>query len=312
MPNTISPSGRVMIIGSGNVGTSIAYSLLNQEISKHVMIYDIAEEVAKAHVYDLQDAANFTRGVKVTFNKYSDLQDGDIVIITCGAAQKVGQSRLDLLQINAGIIRDVIKSIKESGKIVYIMMVTNPVDVLTQIAVKESGLPEGFVFGSGTYLDSGRLRSAIADQLGVNPLNIHAYILGEHGDSSFPVLSSANVGGIDLEQFEEINEAYYNKIADSVRQKAYEIIKGKKATYFGIGSAVSKLVKCIIRDENRIFALSVPLTGQYNISGISMGLPVKLSSKGFEFIGEIRLSEKEKEMMTKSAEVLKENLSSIL
>lgn len=308
----ISPSGRVLVVGSGNVGTSIAYSLLNQEISKHIMLYDIAEEVAKAHVYDLQDASNFTRGVKVSFNSYSDLKDGDLVVITCGTAQKEGQSRLDLLQINAGIIRNVIKSIKETGKIVYIMMVTNPVDVLTQIAVNESGLPQGMVFGSGTYLDSGRLRSAIADQVGVNPLNIHAYILGEHGDSSFPVLSSANVGGIDLEQFEEINESYYNKIADTVRQKAYEIIKGKKATYFGIGSAVAKLVKCIIRDENRIFALSVPLTGQYNISGISMGLPVKLSSKGFEFIGEIRLNEKEKEMMIKSAEILKENLASVL
>lgn len=309
---SISPSGRVFIIGAGNVGTSIAYSLLNQEISKHIILCDIAADLAQAHVYDLQDAANFTQGVKVTAGNYEDLEDGDIIVITCGAAQKEGQTRLDLLKINANIIRNVIKNIKETKKLVYIMMVTNPVDVLTQIAVSESGLPKGMVFGSGTYLDTGRLRSAIANQVGINPVNVHAYILGEHGDSSFPVLSSAYIGGICLTQFCNVDEDYYASISSIVRQKAYEIIKGKKATYFGIGSAVSKLTKSILRDENRLYTLSVPVNGEYGLSGISIGLPVKLSAKGFEFIGEVTLNDKERAMLAQSAEILRKNLEEVI
>jgi L-lactate dehydrogenase len=309
--STTSPSGRLFIIGAGNVGTSIAYSVLSQEICKHIILCDIAIDLAQAHVYDLQDASNFTQGIKVSTGNYEDLIDGDIVIITCGAAQKDGQTRMDLLQINAKIIKDVIKNIKETKKQVYILMVTNPVDVLTQIAVNESGLPKGMVFGSGTYLDTGRLRSAIADQVGINPVNVHAYILGEHGDSSFPVLSSAYIGGICLTQFCNVDEDYYASISSIVRQKAYEIIKGKKATYYGIGSAVAKLVKSIIRDENRLFTLSIPVSGEYGISGISIGLPVKLSAKGFEFIGEVKLNEKERTMLEKSAGVLRESLEEV-
>ncbi|RMD77209.1 L-lactate dehydrogenase [Candidatus Dojkabacteria bacterium] len=309
--NIVLPTGRVLIIGSGNVGTSIAYSLLNQEVVKHIMLYDIVEEVAKANAYDLQDASNFTEGVKVSFGNYSELNDGDVVIITCGLAQKKGQSRLDLLKQNASIIKEVVNNIKKTGKKVFVIMVTNPVDVLTQIAVDELNLTDGMVFGSGTYLDSGRLRFIISEKLNVNPINVHAYVLGEHGDSSFPVLSSANIGGICLKNLIQVTDEYYDELTKLVREKAYKIIQGKKATCFGIGEAIAKIVKCILRDEERIFPLSVPLRGEYGINGISMSIPVKLSTKGFERIGEISLDHKELELMKRSADILRKNLTSV-
>jgi L-lactate dehydrogenase len=306
------PSGRVVIVGAGNVGSSIAYSILNQEIAKSILIIDIAEDLAKAQVLDLQDAAKFTHGVNVKYASYSDLEDGDIVVITCGAAQKEGQTRLDLLQINAKIIRSVISEIKNSGKDVYICMVTNPVDVLTFIAKKESGLEESQVFGSGTYLDSARLRVAIAKELNVNPTNVHANILGEHGDSSFPVLSSANIASIPLGELVTLNDEYYNTLAKKVRDTAYEIIKGKNATYYGIGSGVAKIVKAIMRDEDLILPLSVEPKGQYGLKDLAIGLPVRLGAEGYRFIGEVSLSDKEKEMLNASANVLKENIKNVL
>lgn len=303
----VQSTGRVVVIGAGMVGSSIAYSILNQQIARELVIVDIAEELAKAHVLDMQDASQFTAGTRVKYGTYADLEDGDIVVITCGAAQKEGQTRQDLLKINANIIRSVIKSIKETGKKVFIVMVTNPVDIMTYIAVKESGLPEHMVFGSGTYLDTGRLRMAIAEKLGVNHNNIHAYILGEHGDTSFPLLSNANVSGMDLAGLMDVDDSLYAELMDKVRAKAYEIIQGKKATYFGIGNAVSVIVRAIIRDEHRVMPLSVMLEGQYNQKDICIGLPAKVSGKGYEIIGEVKFNDKEKELFGKSVDYLREH-----
>lgn len=304
----MNPSGRVAVIGAGNVGSSIAYSILNQEIAHEILIIDIAEDMARAQVLDMQDASNFTHGVSVKYSNYDELDDGDIVVITCGVAQKEGQTRTELLAINAKIIRDVISKIKETKKNVYICMVSNPVDVLAYIAVNESGLPKSQVFGSGTILDTSRLRGAISRAANLNSNNVHAYIMGEHGDSSFPVLSSGNIANIPLEKFVPLNEAYYDEISSKVRNSAYEIIKGKKATYYGIGNAVAAICKTIIRNENKIYPLSVMLEGEYGYNDVSIGVPVMLNSQGYKIVGEVPLNKLEKEMFDKSVEVIKQNI----
>ncbi len=306
MTDNILPSHRVVIIGAGNVGSSIAYSILNQEITKEIIIIDIAEEMAKAQVLDMQDSSNFTNGTKVTFGDYNKLEDGDVVVITCGVAQKEGQTRLELLTINAKIIRDVVGKIKKSGKTVFIIMVTNPVDILTYIAATESGMPEGMVFGSGTYLDTARLRNSLSKKLDLNGSNIHTYIIGEHGDTSLPVISSGSIGGMPLTSFVEVNQAYYSQIAQEVRDIAYEIIKGKGSTYYGIGSAIAKIVKTIVRNEKKILPLSVMLRGEYGYSDVCIGVPAKLSSKGAEIIGELVLNDYETKLFKNSVETLKE------
>lgn len=307
----VSPSGRVVVVGTGMVGSSAAYAMVLQEVAKEVLLIDIAEDLAKANVLDMHDAANFTNGVEVKYATYSDLMDGDIIVVTAGAAQKDGQTRLDLLNINVKIIRDIVSKIKEVNKSVFILMVTNPVDVLTYIAATESGLPQGMVFGSGTFLDTARLRGLIHEDLNINPINVHAYILGEHGDSSFPALSSATIGGVLLSDIVNTDQTYRDDVAKRVREMAYKIIEGKKATYYGIGAAVSRICRAIIRDENRVMPLSVVLSGEYGLSGIAIGVPAKLGSNGVEVYKEVRLDDQEKALLRTSAEVVKNSISQV-
>ncbi len=307
----VSPSGRVVVVGTGMVGSSAAYAMVLQEVAKEVLLIDIAEGLAKANVLDMHDAANFTNGVEVKYATYSDLIDGDIIVVTAGAAQKDGQTRLDLLNINVKIIRDIVSKIKEVNKSVFILMVTNPVDVLTYIAATESGLPQGMVFGSGTFLDTARLRGLIHEDLNINPINVHAYILGEHGDSSFPALSSATIGGVPLSDIVNTDQTYRDDVAKRVREMAYKIIEGKKATYYGIGAAVSRICRAIIRDENRVMPLSVVLSGEYGLSSIAIGVPAKLGSNGVEIYKEVRLDEQEKALLQTSAEIVKNSINQV-
>lgn len=307
----VSPSGRVVVVGTGMVGSSAAYAMVLQEVAKEVLLIDIAEGLAKANVLDMHDAANFTNGVEVKYATYSDLMDGDIIVVTAGAAQKDGQTRLDLLNINVKIIRDIVSKIKEVNKSVFILMVTNPVDVLTYIAATESGLPQGMVFGSGTFLDTARLRGLIHEDLNINPINVHAYILGEHGDSSFPALSSATIGGVPLSDIVNTDQTYRDDVAKRVREMAYKIIEGKKATYYGIGAAVSRICRAIIRDENRVMPLSVVLSGEYGLSSIAIGVPAKLGSNGVEIYKEVRLDDQEKTLLRTSAEIVKNSISQV-
>lgn len=307
----VNPSGRVVVVGTGMVGASSAYAMVMQEIAKDILLIDIAEDLAKANVLDMHDAANFTNGVDVKYATYSDLIDGDIVVITAGAAQKEGQTRMDLLNINVKIIRDIVSKIKETNKSVFILMVTNPVDVLTYVAATESGLPEGMVFGSGTFLDTARLRGLLHEDLDINPINVHAYILGEHGDSSFPALSSANIGGVKLSELVTIDQKYRDDIANRVREAAYKIIEGKKATYYGIGAAVSRICRAIIRDERRIMPLSVVVNGKYGLNSVALGVPAIVGSMGVQVHSEVPLDEIESEMLKKSAEVIKESIAQV-
>ena len=309
--NKLNPSGRVVIVGAGMVGSTSAYALLLGEIASEIVLIDIAEDLATAHVLDLEDAATFSRGVDVKFGNYQDLVDGDIVVITAGAAQKPGETRTDLLQKNVGISRRIFADINDQNKQLYVVLVTNPVDILTFVAKQELNQLQNRVFGSGTTLDTARLRTAIANQIGVSARNVHAYVLGEHGDASFPVLSSANAGGIRIDSISDSDNLDKDRLSEMVRDKAYKIIEGKQATYFGIGTVVTKICAAIIKDENRIFTLSVKLDGQYNASGVCLGVPVQLNSDGYKFIGEIQLDEEERSDFDRAVQTVKDNIEQI-
>ncbi len=301
----IRPSNRVVVVGAGMVGSTAAYALLMEEVARHILLVDIAEDLAKAHVLDLQDAATFSRGIDVQFGSYEDLQDGDIVVITAGAAQKEGQTRMDLIGINKAIMSKIFGSINAQNKQLYVMMVTNPVDVLTYQAVKELDQPTNRIFGSGTTLDTARLRAGLAQVARMNPHNIHANILGEHGDTSFPAVSSATAGGIKLQDVPGISADALNNLKEMVRDRAYRIIEGKKSTYFGIGAAVANICKAIIRNENKFFTLSVLQQGYYGLSDVCLGIPVQVGEHGYNFVGEIHLSENELSQMHASGEAIK-------
>lgn len=305
----IKPSNRVAVVGAGMVGSTIAYSLLCQEIAEEILLIDINKPLLDAQVRDLQDAGNFTRrDVEVKPAEYSELQDGDIVVVTAGAAQKPGQTRTDLLEINVKITKSILDEIQKTGKTVYVMMVSNPVDVLTYIATKQLSLPKGYVFGSGTNLDTSRLKNAIKDKRATNSSELHTYIWGEHGDSSFPVLSNAKVAGEDLNKYLRVESFDNNQISEDVRQGAYKIIEGKGSTYFGIGSSVADICKCIIGDERRIIAVCSLLEGEYSQSEVVFSVPSIISAGGVEVIDGIELNENERELLEKSSDVIRNNI----
>ncbi len=301
-----------MIVGAGNVGISIAYSLVTHEIVNQVGIYDINTNLALGQVYDLQDASSFFSSTKVSFMDYKDLHDGDIVVIACGKAQNPSQTRIDLLNDNIKIAKSVFNQINQTNKNVYVIVVTNPVDIITYFACKELNLPEGKVFGSGTVLDSARLRYLISEQLNVNPIDVTAFVVGEHGDTSFPVLSNANIGGINIDNFININKEYYREVNEKVRNRAYEIISLKGYTQFGIGVAVSQMIRSIVRNENKIFTLSVPVKGQYNLNDLVISIPVQLNYQGFNYVKDLVFNEEESDMFYRSAIHIKESINSCM
>lgn len=307
------PSGKVVVIGAGNVGTSIAYALLNQSVTNRIQILDIAQDLESAQVLDLKHAASFTNFCSVSEGDYSKLEDGDIVVITAGAAQKDDQTRLDLLNINIKILQSILDEIKNTQKQVYVILVTNPVDVLTHFATQElDHLPKGLVFGSGTHLDSGRLRTVIGEEIGTNPRNVHSYILGEHGDSSFPFLSRSTVGGVLLNEVIELNHEKREELMQKVRQAAYEVIKGKGATYLGIGAAIADICRSILRGEGRIFPLSVELENYLGFTDVSISIPVRLDQDGYHIDREVRFDEPEMQLFSNSVNILKESISQIV
>lgn len=305
------PSGRVVIVGAGMVGSSAAYAIVNQNIAREVLLIDIAEELVASQVLDLEDASVFTYTTKVKVADYSDLVDGDIVVITSGSAQRDGMRRLDLLNINAAVIRSITENIRKTSKQVYILMVTNPVDILTYIVTKESGLPQNMIFGSGTYLDTARLQLILAKKLNVNPNNISAFVFGEHGDSSFPILGAAAISGVKLDRLLTLDDTLYEELATEVRQRAYEIIKGKKSTHFGIGAVVASMCRMIIRNENRIIPLTGLLEGHYGHTDVCCGVTAKLGAGGYEIYSEIPFNDKERELMDISVKILKDKYSEI-
>lgn len=296
-----------MIVGTGNVGSSIAYALLNQRTAvKEIILVDIDNEDAKGEVMDLSDALAVAPSyLKLKAGGYPDAGDADVCIITAGANQKPGETRTDLVKKNAKIIKEIVESVMNSGFNGIFLMVSNPVDTLSFLTYKYSGLPSEKVIGSGTVLDSARLRYDLAKKLDVHPKSVHAYQVGEHGDSEFTLWSLATIGGENIEKL--VSKADRTQIELDTRNRAYEIIRKKGATYYGIGACVTQIVNCILNDERRVLSVS----NYDDNNGIYDGFPAVVGRDGIVRRLELPLSEQEGIKLQRSANAIKATIKEV-
>ena len=300
-------NNKIMIVGTGNVGASIAFALVNQRTAvNEVILTDIIAKDAEGEAMDLRDALAVAPSyVKVSNGTYKDARDCDVVVITAGAAQKPGETRMELLKKNVNILKGMVEQIMDSGVDGIFLVVTNPMDVLTYYTMKFSGLPAERVIGSGTVLDSARLRSRIAGYLNINPKSVHAYQVGEHGDTELTAWSLADVGGQKVTEL--LSEDIRKGISEFVKNEAYEIIDKKGATYYGIATCVVQILNCILNDEMRVLAVS----SYDSFSGTSFGFPSVVGRAGVVRRLDIKLSEKEGIELQKSINTLKKAINSV-
>ena len=303
---------KVGIIGVGQVGASIAFALMEKGTFNEIVLIDNNKEKAIGEAMDLSHGILYAKSqANIVAGEYKDLKDAALIIITAGAAQKEGETRLDLVKKNTNIMRSIINELKAVNIEGILLIVANPVDILTHVAYKLSGLPKERVIGSGTVLDTARLKYTLSKHLEVDSRNIHAVMIGEHGDSELPVWSGANISGVPLNDFCELrghhdHDESMERIYKDVRNAAYEIIKRKGSTYYGIAMAVSKIAECIVNNEHSMLPISVELDGTYGLYDIALSIPTVVGSTGAELILELPLSEKEVSLLKKSAETLHE------
>ena len=309
---------KAAIVGVGGVGMGCAYSILNQGLLDEMVLIDVAGDKADGEARDLMDGVSYApENCKVYHGDYSDCKDAQMVIITAGINQKPGQSRLELVGTNAKIMRSIVKEVMASGFDGNLVIVSNPVDVLTYVAWEESGLPQNRVIGTGTSLDSTRLRMQLANKTGVDPHAISAYIVGEHGDSEQPLCSQASIGGKPLMDWIEdgdegvIKKEDLEEIRKTVRDAAYYIIDRKQITNWGIGLSTARVVRAILNDERAILPVSAYFNGEYGLNDIFTGIPTIVGENGVERIVEMHITDEEKAGLHKSASELKEVLDSV-
>ncbi|MDD6171564.1 MAG: L-lactate dehydrogenase [Ligilactobacillus ruminis] len=304
---------KVMLVGDGAVGSSYAYAMALQGIAEEFGIIDVVKERTEGDALDLLDATGYTYPKKIYSAEYSDCKDADLVVITAGAPQKPGETRLDLVNKNLRILSTIVKPVVESGFQGIFLVAANPVDILTYATWKFSGFPKERVLGSGTSLDTARLRVAMADLTGIkDPRSMHAYIMGEHGDSEFAAFSSASIGSLpflDWAKENDVSKETLDKIEDDVRNKAYEIINKKGATFYGVAAALARISKAILRDEDTVLPVSAYMDGQYGINDVYIGTPAVVCADGIKQVIEVPLNEEEQTKMTESAKTLKKVLN---
>lgn len=304
------------VIGCGNVGATTAYSLMLSGLFNEIVLLDIDRKRAQGEAEDIAHGIPFNSPVEIYAGDYSDIYDAGILIITAGVSQRPGETRIDLIQRNTKVFSSIINQIKATRFDGIILVVTNPVDILTYVTIALSKFDPRKVLGSGTVLDTARLKQLMGNKFGVDARNIHTFIIGEHGDSELPVWSSANVSGIDIDSYCQNFECDYSGSAfqstfESVRDAAYSIIEAKGATYYAIAEAVKRIVTAIVRDERTILPVSTLLTGQYGISDVCLGIPCVVGKNGIEEILEIPLNETEKKNIIRSANALQNAIATI-
>lgn len=301
---------KVVLVGTGFVGMSMAYSMLNTGGIDELVLVDMDKEKTIGEAMDLSHGLPYAQSkMKIKAGKYTDCEDADIVVITAGAAQKPGQTRLELTAINTKITKSVTESIMASGFDGILIVAGNPVDIMSYVAYKASGLPASRVIGSGTILDTARLRYLISEYLNISSANIHAYILGEHGDSSFVPWMNTYIGTKSLMEYmieRNQNMDELHKIYKGVQQAAYEIISRKKATYYGIGLSLNRLVQAILNDENAVFTVSAYLDGEYKNDDLYIGVPAIINRQGLREIIQLRLNNNDQSKFDHSCNELKE------
>ena len=308
---------KVAIIGCGFVGAASAFILMESGLFSEIVLLDSNKDKAEGEALDISHGVPFAMPVKITAGEYQDISDASIIIVTAGAGQKPGETRLDLVKKNVGIFKTIIPEIAKYNTEAILIIVANPVDILTYAAVKFSGFPENRVFGSGTVLDTARLKFLLGEHLQIDSRSVHAYIIGEHGDSEFAVWSSANISGVPLKRFCEMRGHFQHEearqaIAESVKNSAYEIIKRKGATYYGIAMSVKKICEAVVRDEKSVMPVSSIQHGEFGINNVALSLPVIVGKDGVEGIVPISLSNEEQNKLKESAEILRKVIDEVL
>ena len=307
---------KAAIVGCGFVGASIAFRFLQQGLFSHLVLLDANQAKAEGEAIDLSDGLPYGAAMEITAGTYDDIADCALVVITAGANQKPGETRLDLIEKNSAIMQSIIREITARDFEGVLLIVSNPVDVLTYTAWKSSGYPRERVIGSGTVLDTGRLKQLVGEHIGVDSRNVHAFIIGEHGDSELAVWSEANVSGLDLEDFcrvrgQTLGAENRERLYREVRDSAYQIIERKGATYYGIAMAVGRIAEAIVKDERAVLPVSAVLDGQYGMNGLALSLPSVVGRKGLQEILEMPLSGEERAALTASAEQMREAIGTL-
>lgn len=302
---------KVAVIGCGFVGAATAFTLMQSTLFSEMVLIDANEEKAQGEALDIAHGIPFAGQMNVYSGTYDDIKDAAIIIVTAGANQKPDETRLDLVHKNVEIYKSIMPEIKKLDYKGILLIVSNPVDILTYAAVKLSGMPENRVIGSGTVLDTARLKYELGAHLSVDSRSVHTFIVGEHGDSEIAAWSCANVSGIPIASFCEMR-GYYNhhselrEIAEKVKNSAYEIIAKKKATYYGIAMSVKRICEAIVRNEKSILPISAMMHGEYGIDNIALSMPSVVGINGFETHVPISLNKDETERLIKSAQTLKD------
>lgn len=301
---------KVAIIGCGFVGSSSAFALMQSGIFSEMVLIDVDRNRAEGEALDISHGVPFASPMKIYAGDYSALGDAAMVVVTAGAAQKPGETRLDLVNKNVAIFKSIIPQIRESGFSGVLLIVSNPVDVLTYAAVQMSGLPEAKVIGSGTVLDTARLRYMLGEHVDVDPRDVHAYVMGEHGDSELVAWSSATVAGVPLSEFCELHGHYQHReaearIAEDVKNSAYTIIEKKHATYYGVAMAVRRICTAVMRDEDCVLPVSSLMVGEYGLSDLCISMPTIVGRNGVVARVPVSINDDEEKELQKSAAALK-------
>jgi L-lactate dehydrogenase len=307
---------KVAVVGTGMVGASFAYHLLISGLASNMVLIDVNRQRAEGEMMDLNHAMPFDRPCEITVGDYAAAKDSAVIVISAGTAQKPGETRLDLVARNANIFKDMIPQLAKAAPNSVMVIATNPVDIMTQVAIKYSEFPAERIVGSGTILDTARFRYLLGDYYGVDPRSVHAYIIGEHGDSEVPVFSTATIAGVALPDYckqggKEYNQADMDNLFAQVRNAAYEIINRKGATYYAIGSGLVRITEAILRDQNTVFSVSNMMTGQYGVNDVCLSLPMVVNRQGIQRIITIPLSQDEEAGFVRSANILKDIAKSV-
>lgn len=307
---------RVALVGTGAVGSSYVFALLNQGIVEEIVLIDINKQKAEGDAMDLNHGLPFSPArTKIWAGDYSDCKEADLVVICAGAAQKPGETRLDLVEKNTKIFKGIVFAVMASGFSGIFLVATNPVDILSYAVWKFSGLPRERVIGSGTILDTARFRFLLGEYFDVDPRNVHGYIIGEHGDTELPVWSGVNIATRPLNELvakhEEYNWEDLERLFINVRDAAYHIIERKGATFYGIAMGLVRLTRAILHNENSVLTISTYLDGEYGQHDVYIGVPAVVNRKGVRQIVQVSLSQEEQEKFNHSVSILKKTMASV-
>lgn len=312
-------SSKITIIGAGSVGSTIAYTLSNEDIASEIVMIDVNKQKVAGEVMDIIQGASFRDPISVIAGDYEDAADSDIVIITSGIARKPGQTRIELTQTNVDILKDITPKIVSVAPNALYIIVSNPVDIMTYVFTKISGLPERQIIGSGTLLDTGRLRYALSEYFDIAQRNIHAYVLGEHGDSSFVAWSLAKISGASVDDYAEMMRCYGKEFDDLdkaameeyVHKSGGKIIENKGATFYAVSVSVCRLCSLLLSAHNSVSTVSTMLHGEYGIEGVCLSIPNLVGPDGATGKVPVHLTDEEVEKLRHSAKVLKDVIAQI-